>query len=141
MAKVSAFGAKLQWDNASVWTDIGQLASIGEFNLVTKEFVDCTAHDSPSNMREFIATLKDTAEFDAEIQLDPADAGHANLLTAAQLTTSADWRVVYPDAGSTTWEFTGQISSMSVGAAPVDGLLMATVTFKRTSAALTQDPS
>jgi len=141
MAKAKTFGALLQWDNASVWTDIAQLARLGEVNLVTKEFVDCTAHDSAGGFREYLATLMDTDEFDAELQFDPADAGHTHLLTASVSLTPEDWRVVYPDAGTTTWEFTGNISKMTVNEATVDGILMATVTFKRTTAAPTQDPA
>ena len=141
MAKSKTFGTLLQWNNASVYTTVAQVFRIGEFNLVTKEFIDCTAHDSSSGYREFLATLMDTAEFDAEIQFDPADAGHQHLLTSAQSLTSETWRVVYPDASTTTWQFTGIISSMNVGEATVDGLMMATISFKRVSGALTQDPA
>jgi hypothetical protein len=82
MAKAATTGVKLQWDNAGTPTDVAQLSRIGEFDLGTKEFVDCTAHDSPGTFREFIATILDTAEFDAEVQFDPADAGHDHLIQA-----------------------------------------------------------
>lgn len=141
MAKAATYGTKLQWQNGATWTDIAQLSRLGEFNLVTKEFVDCTAHDSPGNIREYLAVLKDTDEFDAEVQLDTADTGHTHLLTVAQTLTDEDWRVVFPDASDTVWEFTGQISKMSVGEASVDGVMMGTISFKRTTGAVAQDPA
>jgi len=136
MAKECAFGGKLQWNNATVWTDVANVRTIGDISIF-KEFADTTTHDSPSRFREYKSTLQDTDPVEIALLFDPANAGHQHFVTNAQTLGTESFRIVLADTGSDTWAFTGEVERFSVSAQEVDGLLEGSITIRRTTGAVT----
>ena len=133
-------GAELQKLITVTWTPVAQLTRIGEFNLVTKDFEECTSLDNTTDFKEFLATLMDTDEVEIEGDYDPIDATHVVFLTAANSLASEAWRLAFPYATEKVWEFTGTISKMTLGESTPGGRVTFSASLKRTSGALTIDP-
>jgi hypothetical protein len=134
MAKTSSFGVQFK-QGSNV---IANLESLGEFNLGTKEFVDCTTHDGATRFREYLATLQDSGSVTATLVWDPAEATHAALAASATTIVNETWSAIFPTDPDVTWTFTGQVESFSISDTPVDGKQMATVSIKRTTGGFTE---
>lgn len=93
---------------------------------------EVTSHGSTNGWREFIGGLKDGGEVTFEVNFVPTGATHDETTgLIAELTggTVTNYQVVWPDSGSTTWQFAALCTAFEPGA-PVDGVLMASVTLK-----------
>ena len=134
MAKTSSFGVQFK-QGSNV---IANLISLGEFNLGTKEFIDCTTHDGATRFREYLGTLVDSSSISAEIAWDPAEATHAALAAAASTFTNETWSAIFPTDPDVTWSFTGQLESFTIGESAIDGKYTASISIKRTSGGFTE---
>lgn len=95
---------------------------------------DVTAHDSPGAWREKIATLLDAGQVTFDIVYKPVGATHGNvtgLLRDIRSRIARSFQAVFPDSGSTTWEFTAYVTQFQP-TAPVPGALTAAVTLEIT---------
>lgn len=139
MSKYTSFGAKFQRDVTATWTDIAQIQSFGDFSI-TKDTIECTAHDSAGQFREYIESLKDVEEFDLSLYFDPDDTHHTYLRDQAvqgTLPGGETFRTVLTgDTGVTadTWEFDAIVTGFQLTGREIEGLLEAVVTFKPTGA-------
>jgi predicted secreted protein len=134
MTKIHAFGTELAWDPAggSAYTAIGQVTSISGPGLA-RETVDVTTHDNMDMWRSFIKSLKDGGEVSFDILYDPVLGTHnysTGLLSDfADDSTIANFRLTFPDAGTTEWTFPGIVTGFET-AEPIDDALKATITIK-----------
>jgi predicted secreted protein len=129
--KYAAFGAKLQYDNASTWTDIAGIRDISGPGM-SADTVDVTTHDSTNNSREFLKTLIDYGEISFDVVFDPEEtAGQAKLFAEMQATTSDSYRVVFNTTNDETWEFVAFVTGFEPSQ-PVEGEISASVTMKIT---------
>ena len=130
MAKSKNLGTALQiGDGAAteVFTNIAQLSSIGGIKLLT-EIEDTTVHDSTGGFREHIENgIKAYGEIQFEGLWDEANATHddaAGLRSKGEATDGPhNWKIIWPDVGTTTASFSASLLDVTVGDAPIEGAL------------------
>jgi len=134
MAKISGFGAVLAWDPAggSSYTSLGQIANISGPSL-SRTSIDVTTHDSSSWWMEFIKGLKDGGEISFDVIYDPALATHdfstGILSDLDDDSTIPNFRITFPDTGSTQWILPAFVTGANVDI-PINDKLGMSVTVK-----------
>lgn len=134
MTKIPARGTTLEFDDgAGGWTQVAQVINLGGPSL-SADTEDATDHDSPGGFEEVVVTILRTGEVTLEIHYDPTDASHdasTGLISLYENRTKKTWRLTFPDAASTSWQFDGYITNLEPSA-PHDGKLTKSVTLKLT---------
>ena len=132
---INAFGTKLQLGDGApvteIFTDIAEITSISPPSL-SKDTIETTSHDSVDRYKEFISGLRDAGEVSLDINYDPADATHGlltGLLGEYEKDAPSNYKIIFPDASTTTWSFAGILTSFETSA-PIDDKLTASVTIK-----------
>lgn len=107
-------GTKLKRKNPStgVYEDISQVV-VASFGSVTTEFDDVTNHDSPQGFREKKATLKDPGSIPCQLIFNPDNALHQQLFADNAAGTLITWRVVLPNATTSTTEFDAYVTGLN----------------------------
>ncbi len=129
MAGIDGFGTEFQRGDGAgpeVFTAIANVTNISGPGLA-RETIDVTAHDSPDAYMEFIGGLKDGGEVSVDVNYDPAD--HDVLIADFDDTAPRNYKIVFPDAGASTWTFAGIMTGFEPDA-PYDDKLSASLTFK-----------
>jgi predicted secreted protein len=117
------------------YVTIAELTAINP--ALSSDELDVTNHDSASRYREFIQGLK-SGEFSIEGNYLPGNSTHdtttnTGLLSNFDAGTVKNWKIIFPDSGSTTWTFAGIVREHSVSG-PVDDKLSFTATVRVTAA-------
>ena len=99
----------------------------------TEEFIDVTSLDSTSGYREFLPSFKDGGEVSLEVSLVPTT--HNDLQSKFEAQTIHNFKIVWPDAGSSTVSFAAYVQSIAP-TAQVGDKVGATITL-RVSGAVT----
>lgn len=129
---ISAFGIALQIGDGAdpeVFTEIAEVTNLTGPGM-SAAVIDVTSHDNDSAWREKLATLLDPGEITLELNFVPTEDTHdatSGLVGDFQGRTRRSFKLVFPDAGSTTWEFAGYVTAFSPSG-PVDGALTASCT-------------
>jgi predicted secreted protein len=110
------------------FTDVANVVSITGPGI-SRATIDVTAHDSPNGYMEFLGGLRDGGEVSMEINWEPDNDTHQQLITDLDSSTPIDYRVEFP--GGATWTFDGILTGFEPSA-PHDDKLSASVTFKVT---------
>lgn len=134
----SGFGTLLkQGDGGSpeAFTAIAEVRSLTGPSSVMSP-IDVTNHQSTSGWREFVAGLLDGGQVTMELNYLPANATHkatsaSGFLDRFENKNIINFQLVFSDAASTTWTFTGYFDGMTP-TAPIDGALTASVSVKIT---------
>lgn len=132
----AAIGTQLQLGDGEAteaFTPVARCIAIPGPSLTT-DILDATAHDSPDNTEEVVVGIKRNGEIEVNLQFDPADGTHddaTGLISIQQAREVRNFRWVFPDAASTTWELACYVVGVSP-TAPVDGLVTANVRLKPT---------
>lgn len=133
MTNINAFGTKLKRGSAT-GTAIAQVTNISGPGL-SADAIDVTSHDSTSGYREFLQGLKDGGEISLDLNFDPVLATHdkvsGGVLDDFNTGTAVSWYLVFTDAATSTWNFSGITTGFELEA-PMDDKLAATVTIKVT---------
>ena len=128
MAKYDAFGIALKKGG----TEYAQVKSISGPGL-SLDTEDVTSHDSTGGWEEVVGTILRSGELSLDIVYDPAHATHkyaaGGLIYDLVQKTEIELTMEFPDAGTTTWTFSGLWVGFEPNA-PVDGALTATAKFK-----------
>ncbi len=133
---ISAFGTQLQiGDGGSpeAFTTIAEVVSFSGPGLAL-DTEDVTNHQSPGGWEESIGTILRSGEITLEINYVPTSPTHdaATGLLAKMAARSVDnYKMIFPDTGSTTWSFAALVTGFEPDA-PHDGKLAASVTLKPT---------
>ena len=133
---LAAFGTLLQMGDGATpeaFTTIGELGDIAGPALAT-DTEDATVHTSPGGYEEVVATIKRTGEITFPVHYVPTDATHnptTGLLAAWAAKTLKHWKLIFPNAGVTTWTFSAYVTGFAPKA-PVAGKLTADVSLKIT---------
>ena len=119
------------------------VATVAQVTSVTgpgmsMDTADVTTLDSTSAWEETVGTVLRSGEVTLDIVYDPADntqdgTDTAGLVYRLKNKVRTAFSIVFPDTGSSTWSFDGEITGFEPGA-PVDGALTASVTVKPTGA-------
>lgn len=124
--------------NLGSFLTIAEVLSITALSLST-ESVDVTNMDSPDNFMEFIPGLRDSGEVSFDINYIFGNATHGSSIGILQdfedvETTVRNWKIVFPDVGTTTWSFAGFVTGFTL-TDPVDTTVTASITIKVTGKA------
>lgn len=119
----------------AVLATVAQVTSVGGPGLGA-DVIDVTTHDSTNAWEDSVIGPLRSGEVPFEIVYDPAEDTHDGtagngLLTRIKNKTRTDFSLVFPDTGSTTWGFNGEITGFVPGA-PVAAGLTAAITIKIT---------
>lgn len=134
---ISSFGTKIQQgdggDPTEAFTDIGEIRDINGPGMKL-DTIEVTHHLSPNATREWRPTLKDLGEVSFEIAFDPANGTHdatTGLWKDHADRTKRNFRLVFPDAAATTFEFAAYVTGIDFKA-PVEGIITADITLRPT---------
>ena len=119
----------------AVLATVAQVTSVGGPGLGA-DVIDVTTHDSTNAWEDSVIGPLRSGEIPFEIVYDPAEDTHDGtagngLLTRIKNKKRTDFSLVFPDTGSTTWGFNGEITGFVPGA-PVAAGLTAAITIKIT---------
>lgn len=123
-----AHGTTFSWNGQTV-------ASIRTINgiEITVDMSDVTTHQSADHYKETQPGLIDAGEVTLEGFFNQTDAnGQLAMLTDLNSRTSRTGVITFPAVTGTTWTFTGYITGLKIGDAPVDGEIPFTATIKPT---------
>jgi hypothetical protein len=129
---IAAYGTLIQMGDGATPTET--FATIAEvldvkgpgWKLATE---DATNHSSPSAFEEKIATIKSGDDISFDVNLIPAGTTHgysAGLLSVWNNRTLRNFKVVFPNVGSTTWTIPCYVTGIAP-AMPVKGKLTASI--------------
>lgn len=122
------FGTVLTWNSQTV----AKLRAINGIEL-SVDMVDVTTHQSADYYKEVQPGLIDAGEVTLEGDFDYTDTvGQAAMLTDLNSRTSRTGVITFPSAIGTTWTFTGYITKLKIGDAPVDGMIPFSASIKPT---------
>lgn len=126
---VDGFGVVLEREATAGAGDYAAVANITSLSGPTleREEIEVTAHDSPDQYEEFVFGIKRTGELSADVNYDPAK--HDLLLDDWSSSEPRAYRVTWPDAASTRWQFDAGLTGLEPEA-PHDDKLEASLTFK-----------
>lgn len=128
MAKNHSYGTTFSWNSQTV----AGLTTINGIEL-SVDTVDVTTHQSSDAYKEIIPGLIDPGEVSLEGFFDYTDTtGQQAMLTDLNSRTSRTAVITFPSATGTTWTFTGYITALKIGDAPVDDAIPFTATIKPT---------
>jgi predicted secreted protein len=128
MAATHAHGTTFSWNGKTV----AGLTAINGIEL-TMDTVDVTTHQSSNSYKEYIAGLIDAGEVGIEGLFDATDTdGQQAMMTDFNGRTSRAAIITFPASTGTTWSFTGFITNIKIGDAPIDGAIPFSATIKPT---------
>ena len=110
-------------DGVGNYTTIAECKNLSGPQL-TAGAIDVTSHDSAAAFREYIGGLRDGGKITFDLNWIPNNATHGfvtGLLSrgfGGTKSQSTQFRVVFPDAATTTWTFNGLVTKL----APVSGV-------------------
>jgi len=115
-------GTAIQLSISASYTTIGQVLSIDGPEMENETFENRTLDASGSGIGHQATGWTEGGSVSFEIFLDPVLANHQAITDL--LTTPADssWKLIFADAGSTEWPFTGAGVSLSPAVDMADGL-------------------
>lgn len=128
----SGFGTLLQIGDGGGpenFTSIAEVRNVSGPEL-TLDTAEATHHTSPGGWDEHIATLLRGGEVTASLNFLPADATQsfaAGLLKDMTDKTLRNFKVIFPDPGTTEWDFAAYVTAFSP-TAPIDDVLTADIT-------------
>lgn len=104
---------------------VGQVTSLSNAGS-SRDLIDASAYGD--DWKDYVVGQQDGSEVDIELAYDPADGGHAALLTAYDAGTPEDFEMQHTSAGFHIG-FTALVTTVERGAER-DGLLMMAATLK-----------
>jgi predicted secreted protein len=125
---ISAFGVILSRGEGAV--PIAEITNIDGVQI-NRETIDVTSHDSEDAYREYIPSLKDTAEIAIEGNFIAGDTeGQLGLQEDLEDGTPQSFVLTFPPAIDASWSFTAYVTAFKTGGFPVDGKLAFSATLK-----------
>jgi predicted secreted protein len=73
----------------------------------TRDVIDVTAHDSPNNREEIIASIKRSGKVSTSLNYDPPNAVHQGIRSDYEAGLARDYKIIMTDAGSAEIAFSG----------------------------------
>lgn len=129
---IDAHGTLLRIDDGTgSYTTIAEVTDIGGPSM-SLDPIDVTSHDSTAAYREFIGGLLDAGEVTLTINYVPTAGTHdatTGLIADMVARVVRNFKLVFPDSGTTTWTFAALITAFE-SAEPIDDKLSADVTLK-----------
>jgi predicted secreted protein len=112
--------------SASTYAAIGEVNSITGPNM-SREFIDTTALDTSGGYRTFIPSFRDGGEITLDVNFERDN--YIDFKDDFESADGAYYQIVFPDTGSTTFEFFGYVTSLG-NSIPKDDKIIVSVTIK-----------
>lgn len=132
---LSAFGTLFQIGDAATptegFTTIAEITALSGPGFAL-DMIEMTHHTSPGGWEEFVGGILRSGEVTFSLNFHPTEATHsyaAGLLKDLVDRTLRNFKMIFPDAGTTTWSFSGLVSGFEPSEDP-DDKLAADVTVK-----------
>jgi len=133
---ISAFQTYLKvgdGESPEVYTTIAELRNVSGPSI-SADALDVTVHNTATPWRKFISGLLDGGEVSLDINFVPTNATHTAATAGGLVKTMTDrselnYKIVFPDTGTTEWIFPGIITAFEPSSDPAD-VLQASVTIK-----------
>ncbi len=123
-----SFGTAFSWGGVT----IAGLTAINGIEL-SIDMLDSTTHQASDYTKTVIPGLIDPGEVVLEGGFDYTDTpGQVAMMTDAQARTNRTGVITFPAATGATWTFSGYITKIKIGDAPIDGKLPFSVSIKPT---------
>lgn len=110
------------------YVDVGYVTNITGPGM-SRDAVDVTNSNSPNGYREFIGGLRDGGEVSFDIVFVPNAPGITLLLAEYDREQASQCKITLPGTTAYMWTFDGVCTGFEP-AAPIDGKMTASVTFK-----------
>ncbi len=133
---ISSFGTRLQMGDGASPENFTTIAEVKDISgpALALDTEEVTAHDSPGGWEEHIGTILRSGEVSFDINYIPTQATHnpsTGLIRDMVQRTLRNFRMIFPNAGNTTWSFSAFVTGVGPSA-PVAGVLTASVTLRIT---------
>lgn len=134
---ISSFGTLLKiGDGGSPTENFTTIAEVLDISgpALEQATEEVTSHSSVDGWREHVGTLLSAGEVSFDVNFVPTHATHnpsTGLIKDMTDRTKRNFQLVFPDAGSTTWQFTALVTGFEPDE-PVEGKLGASVTLQVT---------
>ena len=112
---VAGVGAILTRDSVAI-AEIRNITGPG----MTRDFIDVTNLDSTGGYREFIGGFRDGGEL--TFSMNFTIGGYAYLLADYESDTAQSYELILPDAGTTTFGFSGFVTNLPLNISPDDAM-------------------
>jgi hypothetical protein len=126
MSGLAAYGTHL-WDGTNDLTHVVSISGGG----VTLDLEDTTAHDSTGAWEEAVGTVLRSGVITIEINYDPSDARHKEILTRIIARTPITTYEIHMPGGE-VWDYAAMLVTGFDPAMPATGKLTSTITMKPT---------
>ena len=131
---ISSFGIDLKIGDGAETENFTSIAEVKDFDgpALTKDMQETTPHSPTGHKwRKFISGLRDGGEVTFDINYEPTETTHgtSGLLGELDEDELRNWELVFPDAGSTTWSFSGAVTGFNPSN-PVEGVQTASISIK-----------
>lgn len=132
----SSFGTLLQMGDGATPEAFTTIAEVGDIAgpALSSDTAEATNHSSTDGMEEVVPTILRTGQVTFPINFVPTAVTQgytAGLLYHWKQRTKKNWKLIFPDGSSTTWQFAAFIVGFAPKA-PVNGILSADITLKVT---------
>jgi len=132
MGVLKALGAIFKWHNGTVLVAVSQIRNLnGPDESI--DMADTTSMDTALRIRTFIPTLVNSGTISLEIEYDPDDVAHVQLISDAQGLTQRAFEITETDPTPKTKAGTGIITALSY-ARDFSSVLLMNVTIQVTGA-------
>lgn len=121
--------------NTETWTTIAEVRDLSGPNF-SRGTIETTNHDSPGAWKEYILGTKENGEVSFGVNFVPTNDTHDpyyGLVKDFQHNVLRTYQLIFPDATTTTWGFTGYLTAFGT-TAPVEGVLAANISIKLSGA-------
>jgi len=131
---VAGYGTQLQIGDGGgpeVFTTIAEITNISGPGL-SMDTADMTHHQSPGAWEEHVGTILRSGEVTFDLNYIPTHATHnasTGLINDMENRTLRNFKLIFPNAGATTWNFAALVTGFEPSA-PHDDKLGASVTCK-----------
>lgn len=138
MGGISAFGTLLKRGDGGTgtageaFTTIANATNIGGPKMKAEQ-IDVSSHDSPSGYEEFVAGIKRGGEIALDLNFDPNNATHEQLLDDFDGGAVHNYQLSFPSTPSVTWTFAAIVTEVGPEA-PFEDKLSCSATLKLTGA-------
>lgn len=123
MTKIISKGTVLEQTVESTFVPVAQIISLDGPGMESETFESDTLDNSDAGIPYTSTGRTEGGSLSGDLFLDPALAGHNNLQYLLDNPGDEAWKLIFADAGTTEWPFTGAGFSLSPTVALANGLV------------------
>lgn len=122
MTKIACKGTALQQYLGTTFTTVAQVITLELPNAETETFECDTLDNTSAGIPHQTTERTEGGSCSGDLFLDPVLAGHITLTDLLTTPAEEEWQIIFSDAASTEWPFTGAGFSLGGSIALADGI-------------------